>query len=797
MAKKDSTNPLDSSASAVYKMDSTLDREANTLDEIVAALSTSTVKKYGVNAPGGKLVSFFNQISVHNIYRSGEAAESESIKDAMQRVGGDLGLANSLIDQSRIETLANYETIYNLIPECSLGVETYVSNILSPDDFTKTIFNIEYDSNDNSDDEKSTKQKVIETAHKLVKQYDLNRITEEYVSKAIRQSEAYLAVLGYDEEFRKMVNSSGSTILTEEYDAEGKTHPFLESLNLKEIKYGEDTSNGILTESAISEPLCNYFGVTQSKDSDKKELLKETYNKIAQCVDDNVKICKSSDILKEASEMYNDFGKFIKHDTDINSDDINKQNGNKTKGKKNSTLSIDNQFKINGSIIRELDSQKVIPLIIDKIEFGYFYIEYDNGPDTAAGSVLNLKGNVVNSNVPSSAFGVAKADTVETNQTYNSPASKMLGASDEMLMFVSKIFLDAISKKIDKNVINSNKQFKDIIYQLVKQDYIRTKQIRITYFSPDEMVAFKTDSIFENITFYAKLYLAVLTNDVIIKLGKSHDKRVYYVKVGNDKNQNAVVQQVIRNIKTKEFTYGNLGTLNSILSNSSGAGDDYFIPVTPNGDRAVDIETLPGMNADENKELLDFIKDSIINGMGLPTAVIADRQQNIEFARNITQQNIQMSRRVVRKQSDLQPSFTKLMRILISNELKYNLDAESESLKDVDLNKLSVSFPSPMSLNLTNMLEQSTSVGQMADFIIDTVEPAKQDGTNNDKRMQLRKEVVKKLMPGIDWSGYESMVQTGEIEENKAKLKDKRKSKVMKTDPDANQDPYGGGGMPY
>ena len=49
------------------------------------------------------------------------------------------------------------------------------------------------------------------------------------------------------------------------------------------------------------------------------------------------------------------------------------------------------------------------------------------------------------------------------------------------------MFLIQFQRKLIKILSVNNKQFKDFIYDLVRQDYIIKKGLKLTYFKPDEV----------------------------------------------------------------------------------------------------------------------------------------------------------------------------------------------------------------------------------------------------------------------------------------------------------------------
>ena len=66
---------------------------------------------------------------------------------------------------------------------------------------------------------------------------------------------------------------------------------------------------------------------------------------------------------------------------------------------------------------------------------------------------------------------------------------------------------------------------------------------------PDEVIKFEVPAVYKDITFFAKLYLAILTNNLLIKLGRAHDKRIFYVNVGADAAYEQAIQNVIADSK--------------------------------------------------------------------------------------------------------------------------------------------------------------------------------------------------------------------------------------------------------
>jgi len=248
------------------------------------------------------------------------------------------------------------------------------------------------------------------------------------------------------------------------------------------------------------------------------------------------------------------------------------------------------------------------------------------------------------------------------------------------------------------------------------------------------------DPVYKDITFFAKLYLSILTNNLLIKLGRAHDKRVFYINVGTDAAYEQAIQGVIEDVKTKDYKMENLNDFNTVLQLAPGRFDDYFMP-SINGEHPVEIETLQGMDVDMNNEFVEYLKNSMMSGMGVPRNLI-DVTSEVDYARSISAMNANFVRSVVRYQKKFTPPFTRLYQKLYTNEYKYNGNEESQT-GIIDIQSIRVQFPSPATLAMTNITEQIQSVDTTADFIASQLMPPEQDGSTEDQRIKLKAMIVK------------------------------------------------------
>ena len=185
-----------------------------------------------------------------------------------------------------------------------------------------------------------------------------------------------------------------------------------------------------------------------------------------------------------------------------------------------------------GSAVRSLDSERVVKLKDETGCYGYIYFEPLiglNEMDTTY--TVSGSSQYILSQIPTNAFD-------KTTGTY--PYQEKV--TFEKRKFIYNLFVNGLAKKIDKKFLEDNKEFKECIYNLLRQDYLVKKRVRVNFFRTEEVVHFGKDdadeiyyeSIFKPVLFTARLYVALLTNNLMFRLVRAPSKRVFYIETGLD-----------------------------------------------------------------------------------------------------------------------------------------------------------------------------------------------------------------------------------------------------------------------
>ena len=371
---------------------------------------------------------------------------------------------------------------------------------------------------------------------------------------------------------------------------------------------------------------------------------------------------------------------------------------------------------------------------------------------------------------------------------------------DAKLQFIASAFANRLSVEQNISMLKDNEELKYALYNSLKIKKLLVKDsLRVTFFKPSEIVHInRGSSIFDNILFFAKLYIASLITILMQNIIRGGDRRAYYVDTGLENDISNTVQQVIKDVKSKDITGIHNMDIFSIL-NIVGETSDYYFP-TIDDQKPITIDTVSGLdNKSLDNDFLNWLSNNIFSGMGIPSAYLTE-VENIDFAKTLSMQNTRFIRDIVAEQTITGEGYTNIIQMLFNIEFKSlsdnenNEDSNSEQTSNkkdktntnIDILSLinpadiEVRFPSPMSLNMTNLTDQTSNLNSLIDSFADNID---WENTDAEKaKLRLKTEMFKQYIPNIDWETIDLLVSKIKVDLNKQKIKDNIKNKKDATD---------------
>lgn len=666
--------------------------------------------------------------------------------------------------QTKRQLYASYELLLTMIPKMQLAVNTFVNSIISPDDYTKSSLNIDFDSSAIPTEKIDSIKKSLEA---LSVTYGIEKNLKNDIKDYLIKGELFFAVLSMNDDIKKMLTEDVNNTSPIEYTA---------------VKGFDDT---VLTENATT-----YFNedktifdsgielFTEGKDAPKKSKFQEELNYI---IKNGFVIADSSKFLHEDMRVDNE----IIQNTLLNSN-VSKEDNDAVDGFK---------FSEDSAILRKLVPENVVELKYNDKIYGYVYLDVIEAeiPKMNSGGEQNIN---ITSNSPLGTVLYSGNDIPATTEGMISPgADGSMGAADARLMFIASVFANRLSATENISILKKDEGLKNaIFYSLKTKEILKKNKVRATFFRTDEVVHInRGSSIFDNILFFAKMYIATLITILMQNIIRGADHRVYNVEVGLENDVSNVINSVIKDIKSKEITGIQNMDVFSIL-NVVGTFNDFFMPVV-DGEKAVTMETLDGLaNKSLDDDFLNWLSNNIFSGMGLPSAYLTE-VENVDFAKTLSMQNSRFIRDIVAEQSILGYGYSDMLQKLYKVEFvnpnkststgddgreknSNGLTAEeakeaaekSNILSIVNINGIKIRFPSPMSLNMTNLADQISNLNTVLDPLIDLI-----DWNGREKEIgvgMVKMEMYKKFITSFDWDTFDDTVSRVKKDLNKKLLRD-------------------------
>lgn len=752
------------------------------------------------------------------------------------------------------ELLTTYNMIIKLIPKMRLAIKTIANTIISPDDFTKSTLATFIEDRIESKQKSAIVNRVDDLieAHELNKELQNDVITylkngdlfflalsqNEQIKRMLTEGVAEGETKNYSSEQEYLLREEQTKILNEDAS---KGFPIFSDSTINSVKYASNSNLlesgkvGDYAENNISgfekqylTELFESFNITVDKlDGVKLASVMENVNSV---IANEFIISNSSTLVNESNMLNSDFleesaNNFFYNDTqDITpgsmEDNVLAQPTSATLNKEKDATEAEKakirKMKFAGRerpILRRVSKANIVPLEFNGKILGYLHLDLvEIDPDgTVLPSDRPDNGQEANSFMPSQATGNG---TILQNMVFMGKDIPMDGdgkstvnkkvenpngspglttVDDARLNFIANVFTNKLSRDTNIRILRRNPALKNAIYTSLSIKQLNSNEkIRVVYLKPEEVIHIsRGQSIFDNVLFFSKIYIASLVTILTQNIMRGSSTRVVYCEVGLDNNPANSVQQVIRDLKSKQIASVHNMDLQTIL-NVTGEFTDMYIPVI-DGEKPISFDSIDAQNNKAlDDEFLTWLSNNIFSGIGLPASYVSD-VESVDFAKTLAMQNTRFLRDIISDQAILGDGYTKLIRRLYY--LTYNVnenrlgddpeDTKVDKINDTalsnndfsgiinfDVNNIDIRFPSPASLNVTNINDQLSNLNSVVDGITQNIEFDKNEVKEDEKEVVINKiknKLIRQFAPSIDWDSVQHTVDETlrEIKEEK------------------------------
>ena len=737
-----STNDKDSSFSSSRKITKKLDLLDQKINGLYRDVYVSRPdNKENLDKILTRLDDAINRIQNDNINVSGisellrrvEQQDGATVKNLMDSVGelfSDQNLVNSLFanqDVHKYISAQNYQfdMICRYLPKLVDALEIKRDNVLSSDNFSKEFINPK-----SSRTNKMELERFSSNTTKLEKIYDINRFVDKLYLDTSKYGEQFVYVVPYNIAFQRVIRR---TNLRKNTARLGQLM-FMESVNggtpnevevCLETNYVESKDFATYRETVLE--MVRKTDLPKGfKGSEIKVHFNDT-NIITESINERLVLQNKQD-LERFQSLSSIFESQSVSEASKNSlmkqyEKLSTTNDGISKAAGDGLIIPDNLNKdpdkidknMLGAVVEVLPRENVIPLYIGKVCMGYYYMEFREDPNACGFCGQNhMTPGISNS----------------ANYGYE--------MSEDQQELAMRYIASKLSNCIDTHFINANKDLKEEIYAILryneKFDIYRSNDIGVTFIPAEDIIhcyftfdeeAHRGVSDLQKSVVPSMLYILLYLTDIIGKISRSTDKRIYYVKQNVETNVARTMMNVVQQIKKGNMGMRQIESMNNIL-NVVGKYNDYIIPMGPSGDPPITFEVMQGQNIETPTDIMEKMLEEAVNGTGVPFEMLNSIYQQ-DFAIRFSMSNTRFMKGINTRQRDTERFVSMIYTKIYNYEFNENMSY------------IQIMLPPPIYLTVSNTQQLLDAVTQQADKIVELELVDEEDDMKNEfKKIYIR-----------------------------------------------------------
>ena len=389
------------------------------------------------------------------------------------------------------------------------------------------------------------------------------------------------------------------------------------------------------------------------------------------------------------------------------------------------------QKKLQRCTIRRFDPAKLFKLKVGGKVIGYFYVtDINEGVSSMVNFAQSLK-----------------------DQLMKTRATNLSAATQTAEEVISKELATRIIATFDPNLSINRVEDIDLMHDFIRNTELYKGNKRITFYYADEIfdMSRADDSILTNAVFFTKLYATLLLNNIVTKVLRGRGRQIHTVRMGASPNVKRYLDNAMASLAMPEHNLGTLhGSFEQIMNPFNGASD-IVIPTEEDDQQYIRTDYIPGQDVDMNDDFLRTLLNAIITSFGLDAAILDATNGNLQFARTLTMESLQICTSIRNEQQDLHDAWAnmclKVLRIM-------GTDATRAAL---DNGQIEVSFYEPKSLIIQNTIDDINNVKSLAENIADVI-PEFNEEDSEQRRAAFIYQFVKSRT-NLDFADIEKMVK--------------------------------------
>lgn len=463
------------------------------------------------------------------------------------------------------------------------------------------------------------------------------------------------------------------------------------------------------------------------------------------------------DLYAVYKTKYSDVGNYVQEASHI-FEEVMDNNSDKDES------NIDKHFKnVKGVYIRILPATKLIPIRIDRVVIGYYYVSDLTRPEQS-GQRRNSGLSGYTLRTPSIGY-----DTFSPDQ----------------------MFCDKLANKIINNFnlrfMHDNVALHQQIVAILEQHKFSEAMLRFVFIPASHVQQFtinkdglgKGHSMLEPGLVTARMYMFLKLYSILYQVNNSQ-VRVYQVHTsGMDKNYRQFVQQTMQKFAARRVTANDIFNYRASMTKVSG-GSELILPMGSSDKPPITFDTIEAAQAPINNELLESLKNEAINATPVPSAMVQGAMSELDFAKEVELANTRFTSMVSSYKIDFNQDITKMYRKI----LRWETDIPPEILKTL---RVTLQMPTAKTLSVTTeMISNFNSLVELIQSIFLTKKEQQEAEGDKETRggvaREYKKLLLKQFVPQLDIEKLDELADAARAVATPNKLKETNSEENMLAD---------------
>lgn len=453
---------------------------------------------------------------------------------------------------------------------------------------------------------------------------------------------------------------------------------------------------------------------------------------------------------------------------------------------------------LNDCIIKEYDSEDVIPVVISGKHVGYYVVEvspYTGNRESVNKRNSNFTDMFVNLGMsndfalsPSassagafspgmgtgsapvggaadmSALGVAGAGTMGMAGGMNISGMDHGSIGDDALHrnnIMKKIIFNILQKKLQSEDINEDdNSFSDTIMSLIRDGAIIKNKVKIVYV-PEKYMCYFTPGLDGNgipqsfmkdclFTCYEKILVNM--NNIMTRLTRTGTKDKLTLNVGKAKNIGMSIRSIENALTTRKLNVESPFSSLSRVLKSASLSETIIEPIY-DGEKLFEYEDISLNNGPVTQDdYEDKLTTQIITSLKCPVTITNPYQEE-DFASLAASRNAEYRFDIIKLQKIFGVTTTKFVRLLILGSGLY--DELKKGNDNISIRDFEVIFAPPEQLNMKNSNDMFGVVSSYIDNITEIVfNPDDDTAANSIAKYEFKKYMYQKMFPALGLDQY-------------------------------------------